>query len=128
MSPKRKSKVKRSRDGAKGPKAAPAPARPRSADLVASVPEADLAELGIDAFEFGGSMARKILFLSNRVGFKLAATPPQLEALIDFLFNQYCARTRPGHVQRSFIKAETTVGKEELAIDKDVFGIGAIAA
>ena len=90
--------------------------------------EADLAELGIDAFEFGGSMARKILFLSDRVGFKVAATPAQLEALVDFLFNLYCSRTRPGHVKRRFMKAETTVGKEELAIEKDVFGVGSVAA
>ncbi len=90
--------------------------------------EADLAELGIEAFDFGGSMARKILFLSDRVGFKVAATPAQLEALMDFLFNRYCEKTRPGFVKRSFLKAETTIGTEELAIERDVFGTGSAAA
>ncbi len=86
--------------------------------------EADLAELGIDAFEFGGSMARKIMVLSNRVGFKVGVTPAQFEALLDFLFNLYCSQSRPNHVKRKFMKAETTKGEHELAIERDIFDAG----
>ena len=36
-------------------------------------------------------------------------------------FNDYCRATRPGFVDRNFMEAETTHGREELAVEKEVF-------
>ncbi len=83
--------------------------------------EADLAELGIDAFEFGGAMARKILKLADRVGFDILIPTAPLTRLVNRALNDYCKATRPGFVERNFMEAETTQGKEELAIEKEIF-------
>lgn len=83
--------------------------------------EADLAELGIDAFEFGGAMARKILKLADRVGFDMLIPTAPLTRLVNRALNDYCKATRPGFVERNFMEAETTQGKEELAIEKEIF-------
>ncbi len=83
--------------------------------------EADLAELGVDAFEFGGAMARKILKLADRVGFDILIPTAPLTRLVNRALNDYCKATRPGFVERNFMEAETTQGKEELAIEKEIF-------
>lgn len=89
--------------------------------------EADLAVLGIDTFDFGGSMARKIFNLADRTGFRYALPRRQLEGLIEWMFNTYCARTRQGHVPRRFIRAETTRGEAELAVEAEIFAPAAHA-
>lgn len=89
--------------------------------------ERDLGLLGIDVFEFGGSMARKILFLADRAGFKVGVPREGLEVFLDWVFNLYCQHTRPNHVQRNFIASETTTGVNELAIEAEVFGLAASA-
>ncbi len=83
--------------------------------------EADLAEIGIDSFDFGGSLARKILKLSDRVGFKLPLTQAQATRLFNTLFNAYCRATRSDYVHKDFLSAETTTGQEELDIEAEVF-------
>ncbi len=84
--------------------------------------EADLAILGVDAFDFGGSTARKILNLADRVGFRYAVPRPQLEQFIDWLFNSYCEATRPRHMKRSYMRAETSRGERVRAVEADIFG------
>jgi hypothetical protein len=84
--------------------------------------EADLAILGVDAFEFGGSTTRKILNLADRVGFRYAVPRPQLEQFINWLFNSYCQATRPAHEKRSFLRAETSRGERVRAVEATVFG------
>ncbi len=83
--------------------------------------EPDLAELGIDSFEFGGSMVRKILHLSERVGFALPVKGEQLAKFLNFRFNAYCKLSRYDHVERDYFTSETTKGADELKVERDVF-------
>lgn len=83
--------------------------------------EPDLAELGIDTFEFGGALARKVLKLADRVGFDVLVPTEPLAKLVNKGFNEYCKATRPGFVERNFMEAETTLGVEEQAIEREVF-------
>ena len=85
--------------------------------------EADFAELGIDVFEFGGSLVRKVIHLAYRVGFKLPLSEENMKALINTVFNVYCSLTREGHKNRKFLDSETTVGAEELAVEREVFDL-----
>jgi len=83
--------------------------------------EEDLAVLGIDAFEFGGSALRKLAHLSERNGFYLPVSGPQLLNGLNGLFNFYCKASRPEHSFRNFMESESTVGAEELAVEREVF-------
>jgi hypothetical protein len=83
--------------------------------------EAHLAELGIDACDFGGSVIRKILQLADRNGFILPLSSGVLLALVDRALNAYCLTSRPVHVARSFTAQETTRGERELSIEGEVF-------
>lgn len=83
--------------------------------------EADLAELGIDTFEFGGALARKVLKLADRVGFDVLVPTEPLAKLVNKAFNEYCKATRPGFTERNFMEAETTLGKEEQAVEREIF-------
>ncbi len=89
--------------------------------------EGDLALLGIDSLEFGGALARKVFILSERVGFKALLNRDQLSRLLNTLLNDYCERTRPGHEWVDFMRAETTRGEAELAVEREVFGDPAAA-
>lgn len=84
--------------------------------------EADLAELGIDAFEFGGSIIRKVLHLAERAGFFLPMPADQFRKLFDLVFNGYCYATRPGHSYKHFSEAETTQGEHARTVEREVFG------
>ena len=86
--------------------------------------EADLAELGIDSFEFGGSMVRKILHLCDRVGFTLPVENEKLAKFLNFRFNAYCKLSRYDHVEKDYFSSETTKGEEELAVERAVFQLG----
>jgi len=83
--------------------------------------EADMAELGIDSFEFGGSVLRKISWLAERSGFALPLPRPILLESLNRLFNVYCKATRDGHRNTDFIAAESTRGEQELAVEAEVF-------
>jgi hypothetical protein len=90
--------------------------------------ENDLAVLGIDSFDFGGSMSRKILHLSERVGFHIVLPRGEFENLLNWIFNSYCSATRPDHVEKAYLSSETTVGRPELDVEAKVFGPGAVDA
>ena len=83
--------------------------------------EDDLAELGIDAFEFGGSVLAKVTYLAERVGFHLPISRSALLLILNKLFNTYCEITREGHEERAFVKADTTTGVRERAVEQEVF-------
>ena len=83
--------------------------------------EDDLAVLGIDAFDLAGSLARKVLKLSERVGFRLPMSYDHAGLILNKLFNAYCKSTREGFAERNFLLSETTVGDEELELEKEIF-------
>lgn len=85
--------------------------------------EKDLALLGIDVFEFAGSILRKILHLTGRVGFYLPIPQAVVSWNLNVLFNAYSYATRPGHKFTNFMTAETTTGADELAVEHNVFQI-----
>ncbi len=82
--------------------------------------EEDLAVLGIDAFEFGGSAMRRIALLAYRNGFLLPGSREALLGTINLAFNAYCSLTRPGHSFQDFTRAEPTRDEQALAIDREV--------
>lgn len=88
--------------------------------------EKDLAVLGIDVFDFAGSVVRKIMHLSYRVGFYLPVPKAVLALEMNLLFNSYCYLTRSGHKWKNYMEAETTKGEHELAVEHEVFQLGAI--
>lgn len=84
--------------------------------------EEDLAELGIDAFDFGGSILRKVTTLADRSGFDLGIPPDDLCRILDVAFNAYCSATRPGeHTFRAFSRSETSTGESILAVERAIF-------
>lgn len=84
--------------------------------------EAPAAELGLDTFDFGGSIVRKVTHLAGRVGYELPLPYPWLSVILNALFNGWCYTTREGHTWRDFTSAETTRGARELAVERAVFG------
>lgn len=85
--------------------------------------EKDFAELGIDVFEFGGSLVRKVINLAYRVGFHLPMPQENMKAFVNYMFNAYCSATREGHTFRQFLESESTLGEAELAVEREVFGM-----
>ncbi len=83
--------------------------------------EEDLAVLGIDAFEFGGSVLSKVSFLAERAGFYLPVPRAVLLQVLNELFNGYCKLSRPGHQRRAFVEADTTKGARERAVEREIF-------
>lgn len=85
--------------------------------------EKDFAELGIDVFEFGGSLVRKVINLAYRVGFHLPMPQENMKAFVNYMFNAYCSATRENHRFTEFLESESTLGEAELAVEREVFGI-----
>ncbi len=83
--------------------------------------EEDLAELGIDAFEFGGSVLRKISFLAERSGFFMLVPRSVLLPVLNEAFNGYCRLTREGHQAQAYMKSDSTVGNAERAVEAAIF-------
>ncbi len=81
------------------------------------------AELGIDIFEFTGSVLRKVLHLAQRAGYKMVLPPAVIASTINLLLNAYCLMTHPAHEFRDFTTAETTVGADQRAVEAEVFGL-----
>lgn len=88
--------------------------------------EQDFAVLGIDVFDFSGSVLRKIFHLSERVGFSLGVPQAVLSSQFNRAFNLYCSLTRKRHRHKDFMVAEATSGEAELAVEREVFQLGAI--
>lgn len=82
--------------------------------------EDDLAVLGVDTFEFGGSILRKVSQLAERTGFDLPRSRTETMKQLNRLFNTYCKLTRPGHRFRDFTTADTTRG-EAAAVERELF-------
>ncbi len=82
--------------------------------------EAELAVLGIDAFEFGGSVIRKVSHLMDRAGFTLLLPTSTVLGAVNLLFNAYCLTTRSGHQMRDYRLAESTRGEHELSVEREV--------
>jgi len=83
--------------------------------------EKDFAVLGLDVYDFAGSMLRKVVHLSERVGFFLPIPGDKFLKLVNADFNKRAARTRMSHTFKDYHCMETTQGVEELAIEKEVF-------
>lgn len=83
--------------------------------------EEDLAELGIDNFEFAGSVLRKVAALSERAGFELAVPAPRLLATFNTLFNAYARLTRPGHQWRDYMTADTSLDAQVAGVEREIF-------
>ena len=83
--------------------------------------EAPLAVLGVDSFEFGGSVIRKACFLAGRAGFKLPMSPEALGASINKLFNFYAGATRDGHQYCDYHLAYTSRGEKVRAVEAEIF-------
>jgi hypothetical protein len=83
--------------------------------------EPELAELGIDAFDFAGSILRKVAILSVRAGFVDQPRADAQSAFFNALFNRYCELTRPAHAHRDYMAAETTKGEAAARVEKEVF-------
>jgi hypothetical protein len=84
--------------------------------------EEDMAELGVDAFEFGGSVIRRIATLSERNGYRFPVSNEKLLLLLEAGFNAYCKVTRDDHELCRFMEANLTMGVEERAAEVELFG------
>lgn len=87
--------------------------------------EPELAELGVDVFEFAGSVLRKAVHLAERSGFLLPLPGRELLATFNWIFNQYCVLTRENHQFRNYMAADTTHGAAESAVEREIFGAAA---
>ena len=83
--------------------------------------EKDFAVLGLDIYDFAGSMLRKVAHLSERVGFELLLPQQKLLPMVNDLFNRRAARTRQHHVRKQYHRSETTRGRKERDIEAEVF-------
>jgi len=83
--------------------------------------EPDLAVLGIDAFDFAGSVMRKVSHLSQRAGFLQPEEAEGQSQFFNSIFNAYCRMTRPNHRDKNFMASETTAGEAELAVEREAF-------
>jgi hypothetical protein len=83
--------------------------------------EPELAELGIDAFDFAGSILRKVGILSVRAGFIDQVRADAQSVFFNDVFNRYCALTRPGHRHKDFMAAETTTGQVTGKVEREIF-------
>lgn len=84
--------------------------------------ERDLAVIGVDAFDFAGSVLRKAVHLAERGGFMLPLPGDKLLAVFNRIFNAYCALTRKDHSFRDFMSADTTRGAAESEVERVIFG------
>ena len=83
--------------------------------------EKDFALLGLDIYDFAGSMLRKVVHLSERVGFFLPISGEKFLEMVNADFNKRATRTRKSHTFKKYHRVETTQGASELAIEKEVF-------
>ena len=84
--------------------------------------EPELAELGIDAFDFAGSVMRKVGTLSQRAGFLDERSARGQAEFFNAVFNAYCKATRRSHAWKDFMSADTTRGVEVEAVEREIFG------
>ncbi len=83
--------------------------------------ERDLSVIGVDAFDFAGSVLRKAVVLAERGGFLLPLPSDRLLPVFNAFFNAYCKMTREGHVARDFMSADTTRGAAAADVEREIF-------
>jgi len=83
--------------------------------------EPELAELGIDAFDFAGSILRKVARLSVRAEFLTEQQAKEQNAFFNDVFNAYCRLTREGHELKDFMSAETSKGEAVARTEREIF-------
>jgi len=83
--------------------------------------EPELAELGIDAFDFAGSILRKASRLSVRAGFLTEEQATRQNAFFNGVFNAYCRLTREGHAFKNFMEADTSRGDAVTKTEREIF-------
>jgi hypothetical protein len=83
--------------------------------------EPELAELGIDAFDFAGSILRKASRLSVRAGFLTEEQATRQNAFFNSVFNSYCRLTREGHTFKNFMEADTSRGEAVKRTEREIF-------
>lgn len=83
--------------------------------------EPHFAVLGIDAFDFAGSVMRKTSNLSVKAGFLDAEASAKQADFYNRVFNAYCRATRPGHVDKDFMSADTSQGESVQAVEREIF-------
>ncbi len=83
--------------------------------------EKELAVMGIDTFDFGGSTGRKIMMLSDSIDLGLPVKTEDFQKTLNGIFNTYCKATRKNHEHIDFFAKETTKGKKEKVIEVEVF-------
>ena len=89
--------------------------------LIAQLEE-PAARLGIDSLDLGGSVIRKVAFLSERSGFYLPVNMGPLVATFNQLFNIYRRATRGDNLNIDYSVAETTLGRVERRVEEELFG------
>lgn len=94
------------------------PAVPMMASL-----EKDMAIIGVDSLEFGGAMLRKIAMMKDRVGFNSIVPSSVLKEFVNDAFNLYAHYTRPDHQPRRFVEADTVMGEDMQAIEKELYDL-----
>lgn len=85
--------------------------------------EKDMAILGVDSLEFGGSLVRKVLYMTDRVGFHLVIPPSILTEVLNDSFNLYAKIMREGHERKDFMNAETVTGEDMAKVEKEIFDL-----
>lgn len=83
--------------------------------------EPDLNELGIDAYEFGGSVVSKVSALAYRNGFYLPMPRWALLLALDAVFNTWCHATREDHSWTSFTGFDSTKLEALRRVERRVF-------
>ncbi len=83
--------------------------------------EPELAELGIDAFDFAGSILRKASRLSVRAGFLTEEQATRQNAFFNQVFNAYCRLTRDNHTFKNFMEADTSRGAAVTQTEREIF-------
>lgn len=83
--------------------------------------EPELSELGVDAFDFAGSILRKASALSVKSGFMTQDEADGQNAFFNDVFNRYCAATRDGHRPKNFLAADTTTGEATSRVEHEIF-------
>lgn len=85
--------------------------------------EKDMAILGVDSLEFGGSLVRKVLYMTDRVGFHLVIPPSILTEVLNDVFNIYANAVREGHERKDFMNADTVTGEDMAKVEKEIFDL-----
>ena len=83
--------------------------------------EPHFAVLGIDAFDFAGSVMRKIANLSVKSGFLDEGASVKQADFYNDVFNAYCRATRKNHADKDFMSADTSKGAEVQAVEREIF-------